>query len=75
MIFLRHFSVFEFLIRFSTVVTQWPNLLCRIFSNAAHSVRMWIAVSSSFWSSQNSQLGSSASFDLNACFFEVVVAS
>ena len=47
------------------------------YSNAAHSVRprMYIAVSSLFWSSQNLQIGLSASFDLNACFFEVAVAS
>ena len=45
-------------------VFQWGNVLATVvmsyYLNVAHSVRMRIAVSSSFWSSQNSQIAASA---------------
>ena len=42
------------------------------YSNAAHSVRMCIAVSSLFWSPQKLQIGSLASFDLDVCFLRLL---
>ena len=42
------------------------------YSNAAHSVKICIAVSSSFWSSHKSQIGLLASIDLNACFLRLL---
>lgn len=70
-IFLMHSSVFEVFSKLSNVMTQCPKSVCRILENAAKSVRMCIAVSSSFLSPQNSHLGSSANFDLNACFLRL----